>query len=51
MRMASAITCRVFAFPKPKPAAASPSGKRSTILSAWIMVSPPEEGGDIAAMR
>ena len=30
---------------------ASPSGKRSSIFSIWIMVRPPDDGGDIDLMR
>ena len=48
VRIASAITFIVFGLPKPKPWLASPIGKRSSIFSIWIMVSPPDDGGDIA---
>jgi hypothetical protein len=42
-RIASIMTCLVLVAPKPW--LVSPSGKRSSILSIWIMVRPPEEGG------
>ena len=46
MRIASAMTVAVFTDPKPKPWLASPIGKRSSIFSIWIIVSPPDDGGD-----
>ena len=51
MRIASAITFVVFSEPKPKPWLASPIGKRSSIFSIWIIVSPPEDGGATLLMR
>ena len=50
-RIASAITLTVLVLPKPKPWLASPIGKRSSIFSIWIIVRPPDEGGDMALIR
>ena len=47
-RIASTITLSVRVVPKPKPALASPIGKRSNIPSIWISVSPPDDGEPIA---